>query len=54
VVWWVLSPQGDPRAKVALPAEFTLEIAVGDIVWGTVRDDLDVPYIVRMRVTGLS
>lgn len=51
VKWRILSAKGDPVGFVALPSGFTMLYARGLQVWGTEYDELDVPYIVRYRVT---
>jgi hypothetical protein len=48
--WDVLSPAGEPRGTVQLPAKMRLLSADGTHVYGTVTDADDVPYIVRFRI----
>lgn len=51
VNWRVLSPEGEPVGIVELPARFRPLLADHDNLWGMELDELDVPYIVRYRVT---
>jgi hypothetical protein len=53
VVWLVLNAEGGIRATVYAPPGLTLLALGTGSVWGTVRDDLDVPYLVRYRVRRL-
>jgi hypothetical protein len=50
--WLVLDLDGEPIARVELPAGFEWMTANRNTIWGTERDELDVPYIVRYRLTG--
>ncbi len=50
VVWEVLSPQGDPLFNIELPAEVSLGISSGDLLWTVERDEMDVRYVVRYRI----
>ena len=52
VDWRIIAASGEPIGTVALPARFTLLEAENDLVWGIEYDELDVPYIVRYRLTG--
>ena len=52
VDWRMISPSGEPIGTVALPVRFRPMEADGNLVWGTDYDELDVPYIVRYRITG--
>lgn len=49
--WLVLDPVGRLLATVAAPAGADLLHAGPDHVWGVVTDALDVPYVVRWRLT---
>jgi hypothetical protein len=51
VEWRILSGTGDVIGTVELPSGFTMLFARGRQVWGTENDELDVPYIVRYRIT---
>ncbi len=46
VEWWVLAPDGTPKGRVYAPPGLRILAVVGDRVWGSETDDLDVPYIV--------
>lgn len=48
--WLVIDPHGQYRAVVRAPPEVDLKYVDGDTAWGIVHDDLDVPYVVRMRL----
>jgi hypothetical protein len=46
----VFEADGTYRGSVAFPRRFTAYVMRGDQVWGTIRDELDVEYVVRMKV----
>ena len=49
----VFSPEGRYLAEAAVPdnfADITLSIVVGDEMYGTLRDALGVPYVVRLGI----
>ena len=48
--WWVLNGEGNPVARALTPVDLELKLVTDDAVWGIVRDDLDVEYIVRHRL----
>lgn len=48
--WYYLDPDGTPRGKVSLPTGLQVFTADSDTLWGSERDELDIPYIVRFRV----
>lgn len=50
-LWLVLNADGQPIFNVELPTDFDLQQATADEVWGTMEDELDVPYIVRFRIS---
>lgn len=50
IAWDVFEPDGTFLGRIALPPRATVMAMRGDLVWGTVRDDNDVPYIVRWRI----
>lgn len=50
VDWLVLDPQGLIRASLTLPIGFRNPTVDGERVWGVVRDDLDISYVVRYRI----
>jgi hypothetical protein len=49
--WRILSADRDPVGVVELPSGFAMLYARGMQVWGSEYDELDVPYIVRYRIT---
>lgn len=49
-VWRVFGEDGADLAPVQLPAGVRVLSAGRSTVWGTVRDELDVPYLVRFRI----
>ena len=49
--WLVLDRAGAPLFHVQLPATLDVQEASATDVWGTDRDDLDVSYLVRLRLT---
>jgi len=53
-VWLVLDEWGRHRASVRAPADLTIEAVDGSTVWGVVRDELDVPYVVRYRTRSIQ
>lgn len=48
--WWILTIDGEPMARARVPAGLDVRYADEEVLWGTVRDDLDVEYIVRYRL----
>lgn len=48
--WDVLDGAGTRLARAETPPGFRLLVATGEALWGSVTDDLDVPYVVRYRV----
>lgn len=50
VEWLVLDASGRLSASVRTPAGLTVQQASRTHVWGTITDDLDVPYVLRFRV----
>lgn len=51
LTWLVLGGDGTPRARTRLPARATIYWTGGDEIWAAVPDDLDVPWLVRYRLT---
>lgn len=51
VLWWVLDPGGSYLATVLLPAALEVRYADRTQIWGVERDELDVPRVVRLRVS---
>lgn len=50
--WLVLSPTGEPVARVHADVGMRLLTADLEHVWGSVTDELDVPYLLRYRIEG--
>lgn len=50
--WLVLSAHGRIIGRFALPAGVHVLAFSQSTLWGTVHDDLDVPYVVRYRLDG--
>lgn len=50
-VWNVLGSTGEVRAAVAAPTGLSLRLVDGGNIWGVERDELDIPYLVRYRVS---
>jgi hypothetical protein len=50
VNYLVLDLKGDIQAHVKAPAALKVLLIDADKLWGTVQDDLDVPYVVSYRV----
>jgi hypothetical protein len=48
--WTVLDASGTPRGEVRLPRSTALRVVSGAEVWAIVRDEFDVPYLVRYRL----
>lgn len=48
--WWILTIDGEPMARARLPIGLRVRYVDEEVIWGTVRDDLDVDYIVRYRL----
>ena len=51
VRWEVLDRNGVLQATLSLPARVTVHAFAGDVLVGVELDELDVPYVVRYRVT---
>lgn len=51
VAWDVFEEDGRYLGRVALPPRAQVHVMRGDRVWGVVRDDDDVPSIVRWRIS---
>ena len=52
VSWTVLRSDGDPLFFTVVPKRLRLRAATATTVWGVLPDSLDVPFVVRYRVTG--
>jgi hypothetical protein len=50
VTWLVLGEEGRVRAMAAAPADLHIRYADREAAWGVVHDELDVPYVVRLRI----
>jgi len=50
LVYDVFETDGKWLARIALPERFRMMYIRGDHVWGVQRDELDVNYVVRMRI----
>jgi hypothetical protein len=48
--WLVLDPEGSLAGRVLLPKDVQVLAVESSTVWGTVLDELDVPYLVRYRI----
>jgi len=48
--WLVLGDDGAPAFQLHLPDGVTPRFATADAVWGTSRDDFDIPYVIRWNV----
>ena len=48
--WLLLEPDGSIRGIVRLPSTVTIHWSSGDRAWAVVRDDFDVPWLVRYDV----
>jgi len=49
--WDLFDRDGRYMGKVTMPPRFTPRTFLGDGIYGVARDDLDVQYVVRLRVT---
>jgi hypothetical protein len=48
--WIVMDRRGEVVSHVEGPTSLEIRNADGDVVWGVVQDELDVPYVVRYRL----
>ena len=48
--WDVFDPTGRFLGVVTMPPRFTPRIILGGKIYGIWRDDLDVQYVVRLRI----
>ena len=48
--WDVYEPDGRYLGRVLTPRTFSLYVARGSQLWGTIRDEDDLPTLVRMRI----
>jgi len=49
--WWVISPEGEVVTEVVLPGDFRPLWSDGEVVAGSLTDDLDVEYLHFYRVS---
>lgn len=52
--WEVFSEEGELLGATELPVGLTVRAIAGDVVWGVLRDELDVMYVKGYEVAGLS
>lgn len=52
--WLRLDARGDPLERVRLPGDVRILDAREDVVWGYQRDELDVPYLLKLRLTSVA
>lgn len=50
-VWVIMEGDGGFRGRLALPPRVVPQWTSGDTVWATVTDDLDIPWLVRYRLS---
>ena len=48
--WIILDADGRPRGEVQLPANVTIKWTADDVVWLSIPDEQDVPWLVRYRI----
>jgi len=48
--WVLIGADGSPRGRLRLPARMQIHHSALPIVWAVVLDDVDVPWLVRLRV----
>ena len=51
IEWWVLDAEATPLARALTPVGLDVRLITSDMVWGIERDELDIEYIVRYRLT---
>ncbi len=49
--WDLLDPQGNPRGRVNLPVRLRPAWSNGDVLWGVLPDNDDVPWLVKFRIS---
>jgi len=52
--WDVFDSEGRYLGVVAMPKRFAPRLFLGDQIYGVWRDDLDVQYVVRLRIRGIA
>jgi hypothetical protein len=50
--WMLLEPHGEPVGQFELPRAATVHWMRGTVLWAAVRDEYDVPWLVRYRIGG--
>ena len=50
--WDVFDSEGRFLGVVSMPERFAPRVFVGDKIYGVWRDELDVQYVVRLRIVG--
>jgi hypothetical protein len=48
--WVLIGPDGSPRGRLSLPARMQIHHSALPTVWAVDLDDLDVPWLVRLKV----
>ena len=51
VTWILLRPDGEPRGRLELPQRVRILWHSGEVVYASVPDELDVPWLVRYRLS---
>jgi hypothetical protein len=54
VTWLVISPRGEALANVAVPRGVSPLWLTADFVWGSVRDEFDVPWLIGYELDHFS
>jgi len=48
---WMLNSEGDPVARLTPPRRLTIQAVDREFLWATETDELDIPYLVRYRIS---
>lgn len=48
--WDIFDPEGRLLGTIRMPPRFTPRVLVGDRLYGVARDELDIQYVVRVRI----
>jgi hypothetical protein len=51
VDYWIIDNTGALRSMVTVPANVTLMAVSDSNVWGVVRDEFDVPSVIRYQIS---
>lgn len=51
VTWVALNDRGAIEARIETPRALEVHHISGDVFWGVILDEVDVPYVVRFRLT---